>query len=64
MFKSYVTRVGKCKVKNIYKLEYQEVIYLMIDCHINLERGPYTVAWLDEFVKTAVKRGLDEIYLL
>lgn len=36
----------------------------MLDCHIHLERGPYTISWLEEFVKTAVKRGLHEIYLL
>lgn len=36
----------------------------MIDCHIHLERGPYTIEWLNEFVKTAVNRGIDEIYLL
>ena len=36
----------------------------MIDCHIHLERGPYTIEWLEEFVKTAVNRGIDEIYLL
>lgn len=36
----------------------------MIDCHIHLERGPYTIEWLDKFVKTAVERGIDEIYLL
>lgn len=36
----------------------------MIDCHIHLERGPYTTEWLNEFVETAVNRGLDEIYLL
>ena len=36
----------------------------MIDCHIHLERGPYTIEWLNEFIKTAVNRGIDEIYLL
>ncbi len=36
----------------------------MLDCHIHLERGPYTLAWLKEFVKTAIESGLDEIYLL
>lgn len=36
----------------------------MLDCHIHLERGPYTIDWLKEFVKTAAERGLDEIYLL
>jgi histidinol-phosphatase (PHP family) len=37
---------------------------MLIDCHIHLERGQYTLEWLNEFVKTAVNRGLDEIYLL
>lgn len=36
----------------------------MIDCHIHIEKGPYTVEWLNEFIQTAVKRDLDEIYLL
>ncbi len=36
----------------------------MIDCHVHLEKGSYTQAWLDEFVKTAVDRRLDEIYIL
>lgn len=36
----------------------------MIDCHIHLERGPYTQEWLQEFINTALDRGLDEIYLL
>ncbi len=36
----------------------------MLDCHIHLERGPYTLDWLNEFIQTAVERGLDEIYLL
>lgn len=36
----------------------------MIDCHIHLERGPYTISWLEKFVQTAVNRGLGEIYLL
>jgi len=36
----------------------------MLDCHIHIERGPYTLDWLNEFIQTAVKQGLDEIYLL
>ncbi len=36
----------------------------MIDCHIHLERGPYTIEWLEQFVQTAIDRGLEEIYLL
>lgn len=36
----------------------------MIDCHIHLERGKYTVEWLNRFVETAIYRGIHEIYLL
>lgn len=36
----------------------------MRDVHIHIERGPYTKEWIDQFVKQAVKMGLDEIYLL
>lgn len=36
----------------------------MLDCHIHLETGPYTIAWVQEYVKTAQMRGLSEIHLL
>jgi len=36
----------------------------MLDCHIHIERGEYTLDWINEFVKTAVSNGLDEIWLL
>ena len=36
----------------------------MIDCHIHLERGPYTIEWLNRFIHKATDCGLDEIYLL
>lgn len=36
----------------------------MIDVHIHLERGPYTLEWINEFVKTAQMRHIDEIWLL
>jgi histidinol-phosphatase (PHP family) len=36
----------------------------MLDCHIHIEKGPYTQEWINEFVKTAVERGLCEIWLL
>ncbi|OGO91758.1 MAG: hypothetical protein A2Y17_13445 [Clostridiales bacterium GWF2_38_85] len=36
----------------------------MLDCHIHIERGEYTLNWINEFVKTAVQRGIDEIWLL
>ena len=36
----------------------------MIDGHIHIERGPYTLEWIDQFVSKAVEMGLDEICLL
>lgn len=36
----------------------------MIDHHVHLERGPYTELWLNEFIKTAVDRNIDKLYLL
>jgi histidinol-phosphatase (PHP family) len=36
----------------------------MIDAHIHIERGPYTLQWINEFVKIAQTRGIDEIWLL
>ena len=34
------------------------------DLHVHLEQGPYTVEWIEEFVKTAVDRNISEITLL
>ena len=36
----------------------------MIDCHVHIERGEYSLASISEFVKVAVVEGLDEIWLL
>ncbi|HWS28849.1 MAG TPA: PHP domain-containing protein [Clostridia bacterium] len=36
----------------------------MIDGHIHLERGLYTLAWIDRFVDAAVRNQIDEIWLL
>lgn len=36
----------------------------MIDCHIHIERGDYTIDWIQKFVDTAVNRNIDEIWLL
>ena len=36
----------------------------MIDGHIHLEQGPYTLEWVNQFVKRAVETGLEEIRLL
>ncbi len=36
----------------------------MIDGHIHVEYGPYTLEWIDEFVKKAEETGLQEIRLL
>ncbi|KEO84380.1 histidinol-phosphatase HisJ family protein [Tumebacillus flagellatus] len=31
------------------------------DYHVHTERGPYTVEWLENFVRTARERGVDEL---
>lgn len=36
----------------------------MTDGHIHIERGEYTLEWIDEFVNRAAATGLDEIRLL
>jgi histidinol-phosphatase (PHP family) len=36
----------------------------LLDGHIHLEKGPYTLDWLSNFLKIAVERGITEIYLL
>lgn len=36
----------------------------MIDGHIHIERGAYTLDWIDRFVNRAVELQLDEIWLL
>jgi len=36
----------------------------MIDGHIHIERGEYTLDWIDQFVKKAVEMQIDEIRLL
>lgn len=36
----------------------------MIDGHVHIERGNYTLDWINEFVKYALERGISEIYFL
>lgn len=36
----------------------------MIDCHIHIERGAYSLDWIDKFVQTAIEREIEEIWLL
>lgn len=36
----------------------------MLDAHIHIEKGPYTLEWINEFVRTAVHKGINEIWLL
>lgn len=36
----------------------------MLDCHIHLEKGPYTPEWVWRFVRQAESMGLSEIWLL
>lgn len=36
----------------------------MIDGHVHIERGAYTLDWINQFVEKAVEMGIDEIRLL
>ena len=36
----------------------------MIDGHIHIERGEYTLNWINQFVDRAVELQIDEIWLL
>jgi histidinol-phosphatase (PHP family) len=36
----------------------------MLDAHVHLERGPYTLEWVERFVATAVERGITTLRLL
>lgn len=36
----------------------------MLDCYIHIERGEYTLDWINQFVQTAKEKELDEIWLL
>lgn len=37
---------------------------MLRDLHIHIERGPYTVEWIEKFIKKAEEASLDEICLL
>ena len=34
------------------------------DVHIHLEKGSYTAEWVEQFVREAVSKGIQEIWLL
>ena len=36
----------------------------MIDGHIHIERGDYSLEWIEQFVNKAVEMKIDEIWLL
>jgi histidinol-phosphatase (PHP family) len=36
----------------------------MIDAHVHIERGPYKIEWVEQFVRQAVERGVQTLYLL
>lgn len=36
----------------------------MIDAHVHLEKGDYSVEWIEQLVEYAIKRNIDEIYFL
>ena len=41
-----------------------EEVYAMVDGHIHIERGKYTLEWIGQFVNKGLEQGLDEIWLL
>ncbi|MDF2988925.1 MAG: histidinol phosphate phosphatase HisJ family [Eubacterium sp.] len=36
----------------------------MTDAHVHIERGTYSLEWINEFITYALKRGLSEIFFL
>lgn len=36
--------------------------FYMIDAHVHLEKGDYSVKWIEQFIEYAVKRNIDEMY--
>lgn len=36
----------------------------MIDGHVHLEKGPYTINWLSEFIRVAIERSITGLYIL
>jgi histidinol-phosphatase (PHP family) len=36
----------------------------MLDGHIHIERGEYTLTWINQFIHKAIERQIDEIWLL
>lgn len=39
-------------------------VTMLIDAHVHIEKGSYTVEWVNEFVRAAIGRGLTAIHLL
>ena len=37
---------------------------MLIDGHVHLEKGEYSVEWINEFISQALDRGIEEIYFL
>ena len=35
---------------------------MQVDGHVHLEKGPYSVEWVNEFIKYALDRNIEEIY--
>jgi len=36
----------------------------LIDGHVHLEKGSYTIDWLSEFIRVAIERSITELYIL
>lgn len=59
-----VLKASEQKVKNALRRAIISNRYFMKDLHIHIERGPYTIEWIEKFVDKAVQMELEEICLL
>lgn len=45
----------------ILKFTSKGEMIMLVDYHVHIERGPYSLAWLDKFIKTAQANNIEEI---
>lgn len=59
-----LTRI-RYKIKELITVKiYLKEGFTLIDGHIHIERGNYSIDWINQFIKVALDRGLTEVHLL
>lgn len=53
----------KAEINNTER-RYTKEVSSMVDGHIHIERGEYTLEWIGQFVNKALEHNIDEIWLL